>query len=600
MDFQKYKILSHIDSPKDLKGLPDKCIPALAEEIRRFLVENVTKTGGHLASNLGVVELTLALHKVFDSPKDRIVFDVGHQSYVHKLLTGRKAMFDTLRQPGGLSGFTKRSESEHDPFGAGHSTTAFSAALGFAMADQAMGRTNKTIAVIGDGAFTGGMAYEALNNCRKDLNLIIILNENEMSISRNIGSFAKHMAKIRTSRRYFESKRITGNLLNSIPLVGDKLYDAALSAKRTLKNTMYHSNIFEEMGLYYCGPADGNDYEKVVELLQEASQRKESVIIHLRTKKGKGYEPAENNPGKYHGIPANFQENNPPATNNFSMAFGRALCALAQNNPRVCAITAAMRDGTGLLDFSCRYPKRFYDVGIAEEHALTFAAGLACAGMRPFFAVYSSFLQRGYDNIIHDIALQKLPVTVMIDRAGWSKGDGVTHHGIFDVAFLSHIPNVTLYAPFTYQSLSEIMRETLTKEEPVFIRYANCAEDTKTAQCFTRKSECNRWVRCNFSAEEEIDSYIITYGKMASEAFKTANEQKGKRVGVILLEMLKPYDSIAMAVEELIGDGEKEVLFMEEGVRAGGAGMMLGDALHRRSVKYHYEISAIEESQVFL
>jgi 1-deoxy-D-xylulose-5-phosphate synthase len=454
---KNYKYLNKINSPCDLKALSKNDIEPLADEIRRELVDIVTKNGGHLASNLGVVEMTLAIHRLFDSPHDHIIFDVGHQSYVHKMLTGRLPYMDTLRQAGGISGFTNRSESEYDCFGAGHSSTSLSASLGFAISDKLSGSDAYTVCVIGDGAYTGGMIHEALNNCRKDIRLIIIMNENEMSISKNIGRFAKHLSKIRSRSGYFSVKKATGIFLKKIPFVGKGLFRFALNVKKTLKNVLYGSNYFESMGLTYLGPVDGNDYFAVENILKEAKKLNESVVVHMKTQKGRGYAPAESAPDKYHGMSP--QGAKKTEKKNFSSIMGEELTKMAEQDESICAVTAAMGVGTGLECFSKSYPERFFDVGIAEEHATTFAAGLAANGMKPFVAIYSTFLQRGYDSIIHDIALQNLPCVLCVDRAGLNAGDGATHHGIFDVAFLSQIPNLRIYTPITFGALKMAMQE---------------------------------------------------------------------------------------------------------------------------------------------
>ena len=383
------KYLPNIHTPADLRALPAEAIPALCEEIRETLVETVTQNGGHLASNLGAVELSVAMHRVFDCPRDHFIFDVGHQSYVHKLLTGRYESFSTIRKGGGLSGFTKRSESEYDCFGAGHSSTSLSAALGFAQGDRMSGSDAFTLAVIGDGAFTGGMIHEALNNITPGLRLIIILNENEMSISKNIGRFATHMAKLRRKSGYFKTKKGISRFLKRIPLIGNALFCAARDTKKAFKNALYGSNYFEDLGLYYLGPADGNDYEAVEALLTEAKKQGDNVVIHLKTRKGKGYAPAEAEPGRYHGMPPAGTV----AKENFSHRLGEILIRESAKDDRICAITAAMSEGTGLESFREARPHRFFDVGIAEEHALTFAAGLAANGYKPVTAIYSSFLQ---------------------------------------------------------------------------------------------------------------------------------------------------------------------------------------------------------------
>ena len=432
-----YIYLDKINSPADLKSLQEDEIAPLAEEIRAFLVEKVEQNGGHLASNLGVVELTLAIHRVFDIPNDHLIFDVGHQSYVHKIITGRKDQFETLRKGGGLSGFTKRSESECDCFGTGHSSTSVSAGLGFAQADKLLGVDASTIVVLGDGAFTGGMVHEALNNCERNLKLVIILNENEMSISKNIGSFAKVLTKLRLQQGYVNTKAITRKILSAIPFIGKPLLKLLRRIKQRIKDILYGSNYFENLGLFYIGPIDGNNEKQVEDALKLAKSCNESVLVHVNTVKGKGYEPAEKDPSKYHGISPKTSK---PQKSSFSNEFGKHLSLLAKNDDKVCAITAAMLDGTGLCSFAEKFPERTFDVGIAEEHALTFACGLAAEGMKPYFAVYSTFLQRSYDNIIHDMALQNLPVKICIDRAGLNASDGPTHHGIYDVAMLSHIP----------------------------------------------------------------------------------------------------------------------------------------------------------------
>ncbi len=571
---QKYPLLNKINSPSDLRALPESAMPALCSEIRHFLVENVKITGGHLASNLGVVELTVAMHRVFDSPNDRFIFDVGHQSYVHKLLTGRRGDFLSLRTPGGMSGFTKRAESEHDPFGAGHSSTSVSAALGFAHADRICGKDSFSIAVLGDGAFTGGMVHEALNNCERDLRMIVVLNENEMSISRNIGGFAKHIANIRSSRGYHKVKERTQNVLNSLPLVGKPVYNAVRSTKQFIKNTLYSSNYFEEMGLFYLGPADGNDYESVRDLLLAAKEKGESSIVHLKTKKGKGYGPAEREPNKYHGIP-------PKGTAqavNFSMKAGEYLVDMAEQDRRICAVTAAMCESTGLGDFRSVYPDRFFDVGIAEEHALTFCAGLAAGGMHPYFAVYSSFLQRGYDNIIHDIALQGLGVTILIDRAALAAGDGPTHHGIYDIQMLSAIPSMTLYAPMSFGSLHTAMKKTASLPSPSAVRYANSGECDAVNAAFAPDGTLSP----KKTYENTPRTVIVTYGKLTAEVLCAVQllSERGIDAGAVMLQQLMPFDEVAAQTAPLL-EGAEHIIFAEECIRSGCVGMMLSDIFRR-------------------
>lgn len=576
----KYIYLNNIKSPDDLKALPEEAMEKLAEEIRAELVEKVSQNGGHLASNLGVVELTMALHRVFNTPHDHIIFDVGHQSYVHKMLTGRLDRMNTLRQAGGISGFTKRSESEHDCFGAGHSSTSLSAALGFAVSDKLNGSDAYTVAVIGDGAYTGGMIHEALNNCRKDIRLIIIMNENEMSISKNIGSFAMNLAKIRNKAGYFKTKKATGVVLMKIPFVGKALFRFVRGVKKSIKNTLYGSNYFESMGLTYLGPIDGNDYHETESLLREAIKLNESVVVHIKTKKGKGYAPAEEAPDKYHGMsPASSAKHDRP---NFSHIMGEKLAEMAERDERICAITAAMCDGTGLEAFRDRCADRFFDVGIAEEHAVTFASGLASNGMKPYFAVYSSFLQRAYDNVIHDAALQRLPVKICIDRAGISDADGATHHGIFDVAFLSHVPEMKIFTPVTADTLRRALEEADALDTPCAIRYPNGVENDRVLSEFYRGGAPEvLGASRNFDDDDKPDAVIITHGRIVSEALAAADELSvnGIKVGIILLEVLKPYDETAERIAKMLPAGECRVVFLEEEIKNGGMGMILDDKL---------------------
>lgn len=581
----EYPHLSRINSPMDLKAMPQEELAPLAEEIRQFLIHRVQENGGHLASNLGIVEMTLAIHRVFSTPEDHVVFDVGHQAYVHKLLTGRREQFDTLRRGGGISGFPKRSESEHDCFGTGHSSTSLSAALGFAEADRISGSDAYTVCVLGDGAYTGGMIHEALNNCRKKLRLIIILNENEMSISKNIGRFAKNLSHLRSSKGYFRTKNGIVTLLLKIPKLGNLLHKAILRVKMAVKAALYGSNYFENLGLYYLGPVDGNDEEAVERLLREAKESKQSCVIHLKTKKGKGYAPAEATPDRFHGMsPANAPVHE---GSSFSDEMGALLSAMATKNDKICAITAAMAGGTGLLKFRSMHPSRFFDVGIAEEHAVTFAAGLAANGYRPVVAVYSTFLQRAYDNIIHDVALQNLPVVFCIDRAGLNASDGATHHGVFDVAFLSQIPNLKIYTPITRDVLRIALEEALRSNSPVAIRYPNGYEDETLVEAFYGKAlPGGIGVRSNYlhspeDTPEHLDAVIITHGRIVKEAMAACDRLRDERthVGILLLEQLKPYDEVAKEILPLLPEKPCKILFLEEEIRAGGMGMMLSDAL---------------------
>jgi len=582
----KYPYLSRITSPSALKALSQKEIPALCEEIRRFLIEKVTKNGGHLASNLGVVELTLAMHRVFDSPHDRFIFDVGHQCYVHKIITGRTARFDTLRQPGGLCGFPTPAESEHDAFGAGHSSTSISAALGFSEADALHGSDAYTVAVVGDGAMTGGMIHEALNNCKESLRTIIILNDNEMSISRNTGLFARYLSRIRTTRPYRVTKKRTKKFLHHIPLLGKPTYRLISGVLRWIKRHLYSYNYFEELGILYLGPVDGHNEAALERALQEAKRREGTVLVHVLTKKGKGMAEAEQDPTAFHGVSAkrNSDELAAPgqscAKSSFHEEAAKHLCTLAEKDKDVCVVTAAMGVGTSMDDFALRYPERFFDVGIAEEHALTFSAGLAANGMKPYFAVYSTFLQRAYDNLLHDVALQGLPVRILVDRAGFSAGDGATHHGVFDVAFASQIPGVTVWAPATFGTLRAMLQDSLSAEGPLLIRYPNADESSFVCDTFYPDGDYENYGLRTYKTED-ADAVIVTYGKLICEAMAAAEllEKEGIRTGVVLLECLSPYSSCA---ERLLAVLPKHasVVFAEEGA-AGGAGMFLHRALEK-------------------
>ncbi len=603
---EKYPLLYTVNSPDDLKALPAEQLETLAHEIRGFLVERVLEHGGHLASNLGAVELSLAIHRVFSSPRDHIIFDVGHQSYIHKLITGRREGFSTLRQSGGMSGFPKRTESEHDCFGTGHSSTSLSAALGFAEADRINGSDAYTVCVLGDGAYTGGMIHEALNNARKKLRLIIIMNENEMSISKNIGRFAKTLSRLRSSKGYFRTKNATTSFLQKIPLIGKPLFRGLRRIKIAMKSALYGSNYFENLGLYYLGPVDGNDEQAVELLLQEAKESKQSCVIHVKTKKGKGYAPAEATPARFHGVPPSGKVTSEGRS--FSEEMGAHLTEMAARNEKVCAITAAMADGTGLVPFQNAHPSRFFDVGIAEEHAVTFAAGLAASGMRPFAAIYSTFLQRAYDNIIHDVALQNLPVVFCIDRAGLNPSDGATHHGLFDVAFLSQIPNLRIYTPITYKALHNAMEEALRAPSACAIRYPSGYEDARVVQQFYQNASPrgiairNDFLRNAEDTPEMLDSVIITHGRIVTEAMQARDRlhEIGHRTGILLLEQIKPYGEIAKQLVSYLPQKSCRVLFLEEEIMAGGMGMMLSDALKKYPVMQNKTVRVLATDDQFV
>ena len=593
----EYRYLNKINSPADLKAMQEDEIKPLANEIREFLVENVTKTGGHLASNLGVVELTMAIHRVFDMPKDHLIFDVGHQSYVHKILTGRKDRFDMLRQGGGISGFTKRRESEFDSFGAGHSSTSISAGLGFAQADKLQKSDAYTVVVLGDGAFTGGMVHEALNNVERDLRLIIILNENEMSISKNIGSFAKILTKLRLHPSYVNTKGFFRTVLTHIPLIGKPLLRVLRNSKKRIKDMFYGSNYFENLGLFYVGPVDGNDEKQVEDALKIAKSCKESAIVHIKTVKGKGYAPAEENPAKYHGISPN---NAPSPKTSFSNEFGKYMTELAERDEKVVTITAAMLDGTGLCGFAEKFPERTFDVGIAEEHAITFASGLAAMNIKPYCAIYSTFLQRSYDNIIHDMALQNLPVRICIDRAGLNASDGATHHGIYDVAMLSQIPNMTLYAPATYDALRIALQEMNELNGPCAVRYNKGAQRDDIVKAFYSERETRLSIRTNYTDKESLDAVIITHGAIASEAIKASRllSNKNIKVGIVLVERIMPYADLVKDIASVLPIKSVPILTLEQEIKAGGFGMMLLDrlALYKIMDNKTTDIIAIQDS----
>lgn len=462
--------------PEDLNDMSTTEMNGLAGDIREFLIDHLSKTGGHLASNLGVVELTLALHKAFDSPTDKIIWDVGHQSYVHKILTGRAAGFETLRQMDGLSGFPKTSESEHDIFDTGHASNSLSIAAGLAKARDLSGETHQTVAIIGDGALTGGLAYEGLNNIGGTKSrVIVILNDNGMSISKNIGAVSRHLNKVRVSSGYYKFKSKVRGWTRAIPWVGQGIYTGIQHFRDTIKYAIVDGVIFEQMGFTYMGPMDGHNISTLMESIELAKQAKGPVIIHILTEKGKGYKNAEMFPGKFHGTgpfdPATGCTLKPATLPTYSDVFGTYLTKLAENDSKIVAITAAMTDGTGLTGYACRFPERLFDVGIAEGHAVTFAAGLAAGGMKPFVAIYSTFLQRAYDQILIDVCLQNLPVIFAIDRAGNVGADGETHHGLFDISFLRSMPNMTILAPRDGKELEEMMDYALTIQGPCAIRY---------------------------------------------------------------------------------------------------------------------------------
>ena len=594
-DFEKWPLLRDVDSPEALKALPERSLEELAAQIRDYLVFRVVENGGHLASNLGVVELTVALHRVFNSPKDHLIFDVGHQSYVHKLLTGRGARMDSLRQAGGISGFTKREESEHDAFGAGHSSTAISAALGMAQADALAGKDAWTVAVVGDGALTGGLALEGLNNCRRNLRLLIIINENEMSISQNTGRLAQHLSHIRASRPYINTKRVTAAVLRHVPLIGPLLYRLVSRIKRKIKRVFYHENIFEHMGIRYMGPVDGNDMESMISILEHAKKGNSSVMLHVKTAKGKGYAPAEADPGTYHAMPP---RDGKESGESFSVTMGRELCDLASKDTRICAITAAMAQGTGLSAFAAAHPERFFDVGIAEGHAVTFAAGLLAGGMRPVVALYSTFAQRAYDHILHDVALQRLPLLLCIDRAGLNARDGATHHGVTDVAMLGAIPDAHIYTPVTLQGVRRALCAAMAQDTLCVVRYPAGVPDEEIATAFYPQGEAEDTapdVRI-WESGSAPTLCIVTHGQIVKQALCAASAlaKDGVHTRILLCEQIAPYAELAARVAPMLTG---RVLFLEEELRSGGFGLNLADRLLQNTALdgKRYEIMGLND-----
>lgn len=576
-------LLDNIHSPDDVRKLDLQQLKALADEIRQFLIEKVSITGGHLASNLGVVELTLALHKVFNTPDDKIVWDVGHQSYVHKILTGRRGKFDTLRQLDGISGFPKNCESNSDCFNTGHSSTSISAALGLAKARDILKERYSVVAVIGDGAMTGGMSFEALNDAgRSPNNLIIILNDNEMSISKNVGGFSRYLSKIRTQPIYFKAKEDFDTFLNRIPAIGKSAARVLDRAKGTIKYIVMPGMIFEELGLKYLGPIDGHDIGELIKVIASAKRLKGPVLIHVRTQKGKGYKFAENKPQDFHGISPFEIETGEIKINNgptYSDVFGNKMVSLAQTEPKLAAITAAMPLGTGLDEFSKKYPERFFDVGIAEQHAVTFAAGLAKGGIKPVVAVYSTFLQRSYDQIIHDVALQNLHVVLAIDRAGVVGEDGETHQGLYDISFLNHIPNMTIAAPCDYDEFERLLEFAVSGYNgPIAIRYPRGSGKRQLIQA----AEIHHGKGVKLLSGNDIS--IIAVGNMVDIALKVAEllKEKGISAEVINGRFIKPLD--ARLILESAAKTHAVAAF-EDNTVIGGFGSSILELLNKNSFK---------------
>ena len=556
-------VLEKIEHENDIKRINKNELPILAEEIRSFLIDKISKTGGHLASNLGVVELTMALHLAFDLPEDKIIWDVGHQSYTHKLLTGRKAGFDELRKYGGMSGFPKRHESDCDCFDTGHSSTSISAGLGYAMAREITGEKYKVISVIGDGALTGGMAYEALNNASKlKSNLIIVLNDNKMSISENVGGVSRYLSGLRTAESYQGLKNGITNSLNSIPKYGERIVEKIRKTKNGIKQLVIPGMLFENMGILYLGPVDGHNIPAMVKLFKEASKVEGPVLVHVITEKGKGYLPAERHPARFHGTEAFDVETGLPLVKrvkaNYTDIFSTVMRKLGDRDEKVVAITAAMADGTGLKRFRNMFPERFFDVGIAEEHAVTFAAGLAAAGLKPIVAVYSSFLQRAYDQILHDVCIQELHVVFAIDRAGLVGSDGETH--------LSCLPNMTILAPKNKWELSDMIKYAVDFSGPIAVRYPR-------GEAFDELKEYRAPLEYG-KAEvlyEESEILLLAVGSMVKTALTVRErlKEKGYSCSLVNARFVKPFD------EELLlklQKNHKLLVTLEENVQSGGFG----------------------------
>ncbi len=565
-------LLETINSPADLKKLKPEQLPALAEEIRQFLLETVSTTGGHLGSNLGTVELSIALHYCFDSPNDKIIWDVGHQAYTHKILTGRREQFHTQRQYHGLSGFPKRSESVHDAFGVGHSSTSISAGLGMAAAADLAGTKHHAIAVIGDGSLTGGMAFEGLNQAgHLKKNMIVILNDNEMSISKNVGAFSSFISRKMTGRYFRDLKKEMQGLMLNIPAIGTDILHFAKRAENSLKSFLTPGSLFEALGFDYLGPLDGHDLLQLVEVFNNINELDGPLLVHIMTTKGKGYKPAEETPDKYHGVGAfdiaTGKGAPKPAAKSYTDVFGETIVQLAEQDPKIVAITAAMPDGTGLHKFAERFPKRFFDVGIAEQHGMAFAAGLAADGYLPVAAIYSTFVQRAYDQVFHDICLQNLPVTIAMDRAGLVGDDGPTHHGVFDLSYLRHLPGITLMAPKDENELRHMLKTAIYGGAPMALRYPRGSGygvdmDTDLMTLEIGKGE---------QLVDGDDLCFIAIGSTVYPALQAAEalRQKGIKAGVINARFVKPLDAdLILSAARKTG----RIITVEENALQGGFG----------------------------
>ncbi|MBS5603203.1 1-deoxy-D-xylulose-5-phosphate synthase [Clostridium sp. AF18-27] len=572
-------ILEQIKGPQDIKQMSLEELGQLAQEIRAFLIEKISHTGGHLASNLGVVELTIAMYRTFDLPEDKVIWDVGHQSYTHKILSGRMAEFDELRQYGGLSGFPKRKESPYDCFDTGHSSTSISAGLGIAQGRDILGQDYEVVSVIGDGALTGGMAYEALNNAaRMKKNFIIVLNDNKMSISENVGGMSRYLNGLRTGSGYNDLKKNVANALDRIPVVGAPMIDKIKRTKNSIKQLFIPGMLFENMGITYLGPVDGHNISQLCKVFREAKKLDHAVLVHVLTKKGKGYKPAEKNPSRFHGVDPfdvttgkSLKEKQYPS---YTEVFSRKLCQLAKERPNLVALTAAMPDGTGLSDFARHYPGRFFDVGIAEAHAVTSAAGMAAAGLKPVVAVYSSFLQRAYDQVLHDVCIQDLPVVFAVDRAGLVGSDGETHQGIFDYSFLTSIPNMSVMAPKNLWELRAMLEFSMDYNRPLAIRYPR-GEAYRGLRDFREPIVYGK----GEMLYEEEGIALLAVGSMVSTAEHIRQKLKAEGRSCTLANgrFVKPFDR---ELVDRLAERHKVIVTLEENVLQGGYGLPVTAYIH--------------------
>ena len=577
-------ILDKVNYPEDLKSLRTEEKIELAKEIREMIIDTVSETGGHLASNLGIVELTIAMHSVFNTPIDKVIWDVGHQTYVHKILTGRKNKMESLRKMGGIAGFPKTSESVYDNFNTGHSSTSISVGLGMARARDIKGENYKILSVIGDGALTGGMALEALNDVgSSNTNMIVILNDNEMSISKNVGGISMMLSKLRTKSIYVNTSVKGKKVINKIPVVGKKIVKFVQRTKRGIKQLVIQKMYFEDIGFRYLGPVDGHNIEKLEDIFKISKEQEGPILIHVLTKKGKGYKPAELNSDKFHSTSKFNKETGEKISSgkkDYSKVFGESLVKIAKNNKRVVAITAAMKDGTGLTDFAKKYPNRFFDVGIAEQHAVGMAAGLAKSGMVPVVPLYSSFIQRAYDQLVHDVAIQNLPVVICADRAGIVGNDGETHQGLLDMAFTNTIPNFTIMAPKDFSELESMIEFSIDLKKPVLLRYPRGGEDITFDSCD----------KIEFGKAEVIekgnDITIVAIGKMVARAKEVSDilKEDGITANVINARFLKPFDE-----KTLIENMSNIIVTIEDGTIIGGLGSKVEEVLYKNKLNKKVE-----------